>query len=364
MRRSWGWAGLASALFFLVSCGGGADTTVQQASAQRLAKPAAMSAAKTPLAGNVVDNTAIFTWAQWHYSQLFTGGYQSGNYQDGSGLVFNYRYYPTTQNYLGIASGNVYVLGPATGGNIFLAGSLESFTCQVFPANCPNNAPPGSDGVSVAGLYYNEFGLMLMDPDGSFVGWNPNSLGTRADVFTGTASVAASSWSATNATFGTYLPGNSSATRASANITSTYVPADSMTVTFAVTGATPVSTRMTLLYHPQSRSSASLAMVGGLYSTPEASQSVFIDPNTGAMSGTIWADCAISGTVSVSNSARNIYKIQATFSGSACPASAPVQFLAMYDDVGIQEQALRLYGTTTSGDLQFVFVNIYRALPT
>ena len=367
MRRSWGWAGLASALFFLVSCGGGADSSVSQASAQRLtssAKP--LSASKTPLAANVVDNTALFTWAQWHYSHLFTGGYQSGNHQD-QGLVFNYRYYPSTGHYLGIASGNVYVLGPVTGGNIFFAGSLASFNCLVFPANCPVTAPAASNAEALAGFYYADstLGWMAIDVDSTFIGYNQNASGTRAWLYAGNATAQANTWSASNVTFGTYLPGNAFAVPATAEATASYIPATSLTATFVVGGA--AQSRPSMVYHPQSTSPASLAIVGGLYSWTEAGQSILIDPNTGSVSGMFInnsaGQCAVSGSLSVTSALRNIYKLQLTFSGNNCSsvATGPGQYLAFYEDLGIEEQTLRLYGVTTSGDLNFVQANFVRS---
>ncbi len=358
MRRSWGWVFLAFALLFLVSCGGGADNTAQRSSANRLT--VAKAPAQSPLAANVVDATAIFTWAQWHYSQLFAGGYESGNYTEpGSGRQFNYRYYPVTQHYLGVANGNVYVLGPQTSQNIYFAGSLASFECQVFPANCPVTGPASSNGVALAGLYYDEFGLMLIDPDGSFVGYNP--VGARADLYAGTAVVLADTWSATNATFGTYIAGNTSANRGATSITATYSAASAQTVNFTVTGVTPIKTSLALSYHSQSKSAASLATVGGLYSTPSAGQSIMIDPSSGAISGTFATNCAIAGTASVSSASRNIYKIQATLTGSNCPVTSPVSYLAMYDDLGIADQALHVYGTTTGSELNFVWLNFLRS---
>src|SRR5689334_18419605 len=103
MRRVWAWAIAACASVFLVSCGGGSDSsTVTSASVV----PAPLRAqARSPLAALAIDNTAVFTYAQWHYPQLFAGGWDSGVIEG-----YSYRHYPVTGNYLGIKDGEIYVL--------------------------------------------------------------------------------------------------------------------------------------------------------------------------------------------------------------------------------------------------------------
>jgi hypothetical protein len=361
-------AGAASLAFLLASCGGGSTpaAAIFGNSTASADSGAAMRAAQQPLragklaAATPIDNASLFTWAQWHYPQYFpaTQGFQTGTYQ-----IYSYRYYPSTGHYLATGTdGHAYVMGPATGYAILDVGAVSSFQCQVLPAGCPVTATPTSPTAALSGFYYDTLGLLLIAADGTFVGFNPNVQQTRSDLYTGTATVQGTSWSATGATYGSYTPGGQGAARGSADITGTFSTNTALTATFAVTGTnvTPVSSRVVMDYHPQSTNAASLFMAGGQYLTPSQGQNILIDAGTGAVSGNLYTGCAVAGTLGVPDGNRNIYKAALTLTGANCPIQGAANFLAMYYDNGVQDQELLLYGTSTGSVLDFVYLTFYR----
>ena len=101
---------------------GGSDGKLAQAKATRVAR-----------AAKPVDATAFMNWVQQVLAPYFP---------DASPNIvlpgWTVRYYPTTQNYIGVTDdGAIYVLGPVTGGALAGVGKLSDFACSVFPENCP-----------------------------------------------------------------------------------------------------------------------------------------------------------------------------------------------------------------------------------
>ncbi len=83
-----------------------------------------------------VEDAAFFSWAERAYPAFFTGSATegvSGNY--------TYRFYPASGNYLALANGGVYVLGPISAGAIQYVAPRTAFACQVTPADCPAALP-------------------------------------------------------------------------------------------------------------------------------------------------------------------------------------------------------------------------------
>jgi hypothetical protein len=73
----------------------------------------------------------LFGWAQTSFSSLFPGSPLSV-----TAAGFVYRYYPATQTFLAVLDGgDVYVLGPISGGTLLRVGALADFSCAVL-ANC------------------------------------------------------------------------------------------------------------------------------------------------------------------------------------------------------------------------------------
>lgn len=87
--------------------------------------PQALVDARLPSPAQVMD------WAQGAFPQLFPG--PSPDLFIGA---FVARYYPQSGMYIGVADGNLYILGPASGGQLMFVGSLGDFTCRVSPDAC------------------------------------------------------------------------------------------------------------------------------------------------------------------------------------------------------------------------------------
>ncbi len=124
--------GLAAAT--LAACGGG-DTPpaallqFDQAQDRRqilaTATPldAAASAAPTPSATELLD------WAERYYGVFFPGRQPNLSF-----APYTYRYYPSTRNYVGVAAGRVYILGPVSGDVLGDVGAVADFGARVFSA--------------------------------------------------------------------------------------------------------------------------------------------------------------------------------------------------------------------------------------
>lgn len=351
MNRAWSVA-LAAAV--LCSACGGGDPGSEPPQPQ----------SQPPQAANVLDANALFDWVPTQY-----GSYFSGSYVSGTTAPYTWRYYPATQNYLAVANGEVFILGPVSGNQVQSVGQLTSFNCRVFPSNCAPAAPPAS---SMAGLYLGSTtsasagSIMLVAGDGKFVGYNINGAGTQMDVFFGTATVQGTAWSTSSALFGHYggtgsLGGFGLAT--SASFSGAFLSGNSISATVVQRTGSIVSSRLALTYYSQSNTAASLATVGGSYSTPSQGQNITINAATGAISGAVAANCAISGTVAVSEPTRNIYSISATLTGTGCPGTGAFDMLGYYYTANTGAQSLLAFGInggSQSAALQFVTLSMPR----
>lgn len=86
---------------------------------------------------DLTDINELFAQAEAHFADLFPG---SVNVINQTLDQYIYRYYPTTQLYLGIADGQVYVMGGAFGNNPAPQGSLEDLLSQLAgePVDLPD----------------------------------------------------------------------------------------------------------------------------------------------------------------------------------------------------------------------------------
>ena len=119
------WMALIAAVV-LAACGGGEPDTA----APSTSRQAALAAAPLNLA---LPTKALFDWAEAHteYRKFFPSSRQtqiSGPYE--------YRYYPETGNYVGVAGDDVFVLGPISAQKLLRVGSREEFRCRVLPQEC------------------------------------------------------------------------------------------------------------------------------------------------------------------------------------------------------------------------------------
>ena len=93
----------------------------------------------------LLDDKALYNWAEATYPTLFPG--PAADQQAGA---FTYRFYPSTQNALGVSDGMVYALGPFSNFALFRIDTLAAFQCLVHPDRC---AAAVAD-LGVASLHY------------------------------------------------------------------------------------------------------------------------------------------------------------------------------------------------------------------
>ncbi len=98
----------------------------------------------TPALAAVTDNQ-VFAYAEANYATLFAGASQSGQFQQ-----YNYRYYPATQNYLAVdTTKTIYILGPASNGNIQPVGPVSAFEGLITAWEAKQPAASGTTGATV-----------------------------------------------------------------------------------------------------------------------------------------------------------------------------------------------------------------------
>ena len=101
--------------------------------ARALAVPAATAPRGSITAGALMD------WAETAYRVYFP------NHEADRALSpYVYRYYAATENYLGVAGEEVYVLGRLTDNQLVRVGRLQDFACQVQPSLCAPVTPTTS----------------------------------------------------------------------------------------------------------------------------------------------------------------------------------------------------------------------------
>ena len=131
------------ALATLASCGGG-DEAAREGGAG--AAPQVTSLAPLPeLPQASAADTAFFNWAERTYRTFF-----QGSATEGVAGVYTYRFYPASGNYLALANGGVYVLGPIGAGAIQYVAPRAAFACQVTPSDC-SPAVPAPQVIAVPG---------------------------------------------------------------------------------------------------------------------------------------------------------------------------------------------------------------------
>ncbi|MCC7099275.1 MAG: DUF1800 domain-containing protein [Rubrivivax sp.] len=136
---------LASALAAtaLAACGGGGEGDDGGQGGSSAALPGAMLAftqarpmpqrlmaiTATTTPPPVPTPTQLFDWAERVHGQYFPG-----HQTDLESPPYVYRYYPQTQNYVGVASGRVYILGPVSSGSDVLGdvGAIADYGAAVF----------------------------------------------------------------------------------------------------------------------------------------------------------------------------------------------------------------------------------------
>jgi hypothetical protein len=126
----------------LSACGGGAGNaadaavTAQAAQTARVQPLAAGPAATdSEVSARPIDTATLFNWAQVQLPTLFPAGASNQQLVVGS-TSYTIRYYPGTDNYLGVAGGQVYGFGAFTGYQLQGFGFTADYTCTAVPTNC------------------------------------------------------------------------------------------------------------------------------------------------------------------------------------------------------------------------------------
>lgn len=122
LARTW-LAALASCL--VTGCGGGAGEQPAATQAASVVKTAPQLAVSSEIAP-----AALFDWAQLAYPQFFYGPTT-----DGWLAPFSYRHYVWPGNYLGVANGDIYILGPLSNHQLVRVGPVSAVKCHVLPVN-------------------------------------------------------------------------------------------------------------------------------------------------------------------------------------------------------------------------------------
>lgn len=154
-------AALALAGTLLTACGGGADA---EPPAQMLALSTAEpmkrilatgggegSAAAAASAPTAPTATELFDWAERNYAVYFPG-----HKSDLAFAPYVYRYYPETQNYVGVANGRVYILGPVSGGVLGDVGAVTDFAQHVYATQWPYSDAAAARFLGQATLGYTD----------------------------------------------------------------------------------------------------------------------------------------------------------------------------------------------------------------
>jgi uncharacterized protein (DUF1800 family) len=127
---------LASAVAASLAACGGSDAPPPAFMALETAQDrkqvlAAASAASEGVAASLTtpmpSASELMDWAERNYAVFFPG-HQS----DLTLAPYIYRYYPETRNYLGVANGRVYILGPVSGDVLGDVGTVADFSQRVF----------------------------------------------------------------------------------------------------------------------------------------------------------------------------------------------------------------------------------------
>ena len=120
---------------------------------------AAASSPPTPTATQLMD------WAERVY-----GGFFPPHQADLSWEGYTYRYYASTQNYLGVKGGRVYILGPVSGGALGDVGALSDFGARVFASSAPYSDFDAARFLTQATLGYTEADIATLRATG-YAGW-------------------------------------------------------------------------------------------------------------------------------------------------------------------------------------------------
>lgn len=107
-----------------------------------------------------LDAAALMDWAERAYPQYFGGPSSAGQHAG-----YQYRHYPETDNYLGVAGDAVAVYGDLTHYTLTPVGTLSDFRCNVTPAACDL---PSIEYIEPREGDYYVFDAVIADRDGEY----------------------------------------------------------------------------------------------------------------------------------------------------------------------------------------------------
>lgn len=148
---------MMAAAIAVAACGGGASRSTQPDAAKRIASAlggsdrrvrTASATDQQPRVHRIPNATSLMDWAERQYPDLFPG-----HQADVVSPPFVYRYYPATQNAVGVQGHAIYVLGPGTSNELLYVGALADFAPLVEAARFP-----ASDVDAVRFLHQAQYG--------------------------------------------------------------------------------------------------------------------------------------------------------------------------------------------------------------
>lgn len=130
-------------------------------SPERARPNSALLRPRRSLAANVQERklsaNEFMDWAQDAFSEYFPS-----RQADQTHAQFVYRFYPDSGNYLGVANGRVYVLGPSSGGELVDVGLIANFAPYVFTEPRPVSL---ADATAARALLQTQFSASIAEID-------------------------------------------------------------------------------------------------------------------------------------------------------------------------------------------------------
>ena len=123
---------------------------------------------------NALNATNLFDWAETVYPALFPEHQLNQTFQ-----TYTYRYYPTTQNYLGVSNDTVYIMGPVSSGVLSSVGVMSDFNCNLNPSSCASKGSNTAVSVSTSGA-----SSLVNGFNGNLILGNPTKNSISANIFT------------------------------------------------------------------------------------------------------------------------------------------------------------------------------------
>ena len=143
----------------LVACGGQSETPTSEALAPVAAPLSlqmhALAAGRPRALAVAITNEQLFAWAQRTYPALFGTAAPQTLTIEHAGKTFDVRFFAATGNYLGVANGEAFGLGPFTGNALQSFGAMQQYA-ELVCANGACGEGPGGGGTGGTGGSLND----------------------------------------------------------------------------------------------------------------------------------------------------------------------------------------------------------------